>query len=194
MDQRIYHGSFTPSDLASELVAHFHRGNLRVQQMGTVEQLTLQIATHRPTSGGQTALTVTLIKVPDGVSVKVGQQQILGVAASIGITALSALRNPFALLGRLDDLAQDIEHLQMTDEVWRVLDGKARSLGTGLELSERLRRLTCLYCGSANEIGVSNCIACGAPLGAAHPGSCKHCGFVIKAGEVFCPNCNCRLS
>ncbi len=64
-------------------------------------------------SGGQTALTVAVQTTEDGVIIEIGQQAWLGVAASIGHTALSALRNPFSLLGRLDDLAQDIENIQL---------------------------------------------------------------------------------
>ena len=112
MDQKIYHGDITPSEIAHGLLAFFHRGNYRVQQVGNDEAVTVQIATvQNPISGGQTAMTVRLQKVTDGVSVTIGQQAWFGVAASLGTTAIAALRNPFSLLGRLDDLAQDIESL-----------------------------------------------------------------------------------
>jgi len=60
---------------------------------------------------------VLIQKVEDGVSVQAGQQAWLGVAASLGYTALAALRNPFTLLGRLDDLAQDVEYIQLSDNI-----------------------------------------------------------------------------
>jgi DNA-directed RNA polymerase subunit RPC12/RpoP len=190
MDQRIYHGKITPADIANNLVGYFNRGNLRVQQFVNGNQTTVQIATSsRPISGGQTALSILLQSVEDGVSVQMGQQAWLGVAASLGFTALAAFQNPLSLLGRLDDLAQDIEDIQLTDQVWKVIDDTARAMGTGYELSDRLRRLVCQYCYTANPVGESNCIACGAPLGDVQPSTCPHCGFAIIHNELICPNC-----
>lgn len=190
MERRIFHGKITSQDIARNLLAQFNRGNLRVQQVGSGPQLAVQIAsTSRPASGGQTALSVYLQDVADGVVVDIGQQQWLGVAASLGMSALAALANPWNLLGRLDDIAQDIENLQLTEEVWRVIDATCRAAGAGQELSERLRRVVCTYCGSANPVGESNCVMCGAPLGHAQPRTCRNCGFVINSGERTCPNC-----
>src|SRR5512142_1491234 len=122
MNQRIYHGNIDPVILANALTGHFNRGNWRVQQIGDRNKLIVQIATSgRPMSGGQTALSIILQRVEDGVSAEVGQQAWLGVAASLGASAFAIWQNPFSLLDRLDDIAQDIENLQMTEEVWRVL-------------------------------------------------------------------------
>ncbi len=195
MDQRIYHGQISPDDFARALITHFNRGNFRVQQLGEGDQLSVQIATsNRPMAGGQTALSINLQKVEDGVSIALGNQAWLGVAASMGMTALSALRNPFSLLGRLDDIAQDIENIQLTEEVWSVIDGIARAVGANHELSERLRRIVCSYCSTANPVGASNCIACGAPLGDEQPITCTKCGFVLKREDRFCPNCGTLLT
>jgi hypothetical protein len=194
MNQRIYHGNLQPIDLANTLVGYFNRGNWRVQRVGDSSKLIVQIAsTERPMSGGQTALSVMLQRVEDGVSVEIGQQAWLGVAASLGASAISILSNPWSLLNRLDDIAQDIENLQLTEEVWRVLEGTARTMGASQELSERLRRVTCTYCGTANSVGEGRCIACGAPLGDAQPRTCKQCGFVVLHNEAACPNCGKRL-
>jgi uncharacterized paraquat-inducible protein A len=127
--------------------------------------------------------------VEDGVLARLGQQEWLGVAASLGTTALGALRNPLTLLGRLDDLAQDISSLQLTDRVWQTVVRTAESLGASHEISERLRRLTCSYCLTANPVGEPRCIACGAPLGPEQPSACPHCGYIVGAGEVTCPQC-----
>ena len=190
MDQRIYHGNIKPSDFARDLMAHFHQGNLKVQKVGDGNKITVQIATRKnPSSGGQTALSIRLQTVEDGVSVEVGKQAWLGIAASLGVSALYAMRNPMNLLHRLDDIAQDIESLSITEDIWKVLDNTAISLGTGLELSERLKRLECAHCSTANPVGDSNCIACGAPLGSVQPDTCKHCGFVVTHNEKVCPNC-----
>jgi RNA polymerase subunit RPABC4/transcription elongation factor Spt4 len=191
METRIYHGNIAPNDLAAALIAHFNRGNYRVQQVGNPERLVVQIATAEYSrSGGQTAITVTVQSVEDGVSVQIGEQAWLGVAASLGMSALSILQNPWNILGRLDDIAQDIESLQIEQQVWQVVDQIARVLGTGQELSERLQRMVCDYCNTANPVGTSNCIACGAPLGAVQPTTCRWCGFVVNRTEKVCPNCH----
>lgn len=190
MDQKIYHGDVSPSEIAHGLLAFFHRGNFRVQQVGNDDTVTVQIATiNNPLSGGQTALTIRLQTVADGVSVLIGQQAWFGVAASLGTTAIAALRNPFSILGRLDDLAQDIESLQLKEKVFQVIDNLARAKGADFELSERLRRVVCEYCLTANPVGEPNCIACGAPLGEQQPFTCPHCGFVLRSDEEICPNC-----
>ena len=119
----------------------------------------------------------------------VGEQSWLGVAASLGQTAFYTIRNPFNLLGRIDSLAQDVESIQLTDRVWQVIQEYTQAAGATQELSERFRRMTCAYCGVANQVGESRCIACGAPLGKVQPRTCKNCGFILKAGETICPNC-----
>ncbi len=190
MDTQILHGNIQPSDIAQALLAEFNRGNLRAQILGQSDNLAVQIGT-RPgsASGGQTALTVTLKKAADGVMVQIGQQDWVGTAASLGMTTIATLMNPWNLLGRLDDIAQDVENLQLSERVWQVIAQAARAMGANHELSERLSRLTCEYCGTANLVGESSCIACGAPLGKSQPGTCRNCGFVIKPNEVKCPNC-----
>jgi len=190
METRIYHGKFSPAAIAQNLMAHFNHGNLIVQQIGEGSDLAVQIASrNQASSGGQTALSVTLQAVEDGVSVQIGQQAWVSVAASLGFSALAALINPWNLLGRLDDIAQDIESIQLKDEVWQAIDSTARALGSGYELSDRLKRVVCEYCQTANQVGESSCIACGAPLGNTQPVTCKNCGFVLTRSEKFCPNC-----
>jgi DNA-directed RNA polymerase subunit RPC12/RpoP len=194
MEPRIFHGNITPQDIASYLLAHFNRGNFRAQQLGRGEKIVVQIATREsPASGGETALTVNLQTVEDGVTVQIGKQAWLGVAASLGMTALTAWRNPLALLSRLDDLAQDIENLQLSEQVWENIETVARTANVTFELSERLRRIVCEYCNTANPVGEPNCIACGAPLGNVQPHTCKNCGFVVKTTEPVCPNCGQKL-
>lgn len=194
MEPRILHGNIAPQDIANYLLSQFNRGNYRAQQLGSGEKIVVQIATREvPISGGETALTVTMQAVEDGVAAQIGKQAWLGVAASLGMTALTAWRNPFALLSRLDDLAQDIESLQLSEQVWESIEAVARAANTTFELSDRLRRIVCEYCSTANPVGEASCIACGAPLGNAQPRTCTNCGFVVKASESVCPNCGRRL-
>jgi len=194
MEQRIFHGDFSTDDLAACLLVHFNRGNLAVDHYQTDDTTIVQIRTRENrSSGGDTALTFTFQKVTDGVSVQAGQQAWFGVAASLGISALSAMRNPLNLLHRLDDIAQDLESMQLTDEAWKVLNANAKAMGSGYELSARLHRVACEYCLTANPVGAASCMACGAPLGNAQPATCKNCGYVILSSETICPNCRKAL-
>ncbi|GAB4526639.1 MAG: hypothetical protein Fur0018_11950 [Anaerolineales bacterium] len=195
MQPKIFYGNLTPEDLAQALIAEFNRGAWKAQQIGRGEQIVVQIATreYRQT-GGQTALSVTMRKAPDGMVVQVGKQAWLGVAASLGKTAFMALRNPFYLIGRLDDLAQDIENLQLSERVWEVIERTARTAGVTQALPERLQRVICPYCRTANDAGEPHCIACGAPLGDFQPRTCLNCGFVVGPEEQICPNCGTRFA
>ena len=97
MDRRIFHGNITPNDLAHALIAEFNRGNMNTQVVGDKDRIAVQISTRLGMmSGGHTALTINIQKVEDGIMMELGQQAWLGVAASLGQTALSALRNPSA--------------------------------------------------------------------------------------------------
>ena len=195
MPQRIYHGKLVNTDLAKALLAFFSRGNLQVQQFGSGDNLVVQLASSPfARSGGSTALSILLQNVEDGVSVSLSKQAWLGVAASLGVSTIAALRNPLSLLNRLDDIAQDIEYIQLTDSVWSVIDQTARSLGSGFELSERLNKYVCSYCNTANPLGEPRCIACGAPLGDIQPITCSNCGYVLTKAEKTCPNCKKPIS
>lgn len=190
MERRIFHGKIRPNDIAQAVMAEFNRGNLRAQSIGKNDRIVVQVGT-RPDamSGGQTAMTVTIQPLEEGIMVELGQQAWLGVAASLGMSALAAIKNPFSLLGRLDDIAQDIENLQIRERVWAVIAQAARAAGASAELSENLRRTTCEYCHVANLVGAPSCEACGAPMGNAQPFTCRQCGYVLKAGIQVCPNC-----
>ena len=191
---RIFHGNLSSDEIARTLTANFNKQNLRAQQFGSGNHVVVQISTREKSrSGGDTALSIDIRQVEDGIAVQLGQQSWLGVAASLGQTVLWAWRNPWSLIGRLDDIAQDIEYIQLADQVWEFIEDTAYSAGASFELSERLRRLECSYCHTANPVGEPRCIACGAPLGEQQPGTCNNCGFVIKKGELSCPNCGQKL-
>lgn len=175
-------------------MAEFNRGNMHAQLLGNKDKVAVQIATRRGTmSGGHTALTINIHRVEDGIMAEIGQQAWLGVAASLGHTAISAFRNPLSLLGRLDDLAQDLENMQLSEKVWKIIEKTVATHGASHALSERLTRIACEYCHSANPLGEANCLACGAPLGDIHPTTCFKCGFVVTVHEVICPNCSQKL-
>lgn len=190
MEHKTFHGTISPADISKALFAHFHRGNYQVQQIGSGENIIIQIASIlNATSGGQTSIGVSVQKFEDGVMVQIGKQSWMGIAASLGKTALSAIRNPLSLLGRIDDVAQDIESLSIRDEIWSVINQTTQNLGAGFDLSDRLKRYICNYCDTPNPVGESSCIACGAPLGSIQPRTCKFCGYIVTNTESVCPNC-----
>lgn len=195
MDRYTFHGPLSVEDLANALISEFNHGTRRAQALGDDEVCVVQITSIRnPASGGRTALSIHLTKIEDGVQIQFGQQEWLGVAASLGKTALGALLRPATLLARLDDLAVDIKSLQLKDQVQETIDRVAKAAGASFELSERLRRLTCAHCSTANPVGEPHCIACGAPMGPSQPVTCPHCGFVTSSEEILCPDCGKKIS
>jgi RNA polymerase subunit RPABC4/transcription elongation factor Spt4 len=194
MGKKTYHGNITPEDIGRALVAEFNHGNMQAQLIGNGERVVVQIASRTfRESGGQTAVTVVLEKIEDGVMAQLGDQQWFGVAASMGQTALSALRNPLTLLGRLDDLAQDLSSIQLAETIWQTVERTAEAAGASHQISERLRRTECIYCGAAVPVGEPTCPACGGPMGTAQPKACLKCGFVPPAGARNCPKCGTKI-
>lgn len=194
MEPRIFHGDLTPEMFCQALIAQFNQGHRRAQQIGQGDQIIVQIASDEYSRvGGKTALSVALRKVEDGVSIQLGNQNWLATAASLGQTALQTLLNPWNIIGRLDDVAQDIDNLQLSEQVWKTIEGTAHAMGASYELSDRLRKTVCRYCNTPNPLSEPSCLACGAPLGTAQPQTCKRCGFVVKNDESTCPNCGQRL-
>ena len=194
MTSQTFHGDISPNEVASSLLANFDRGHLIARQTGDGDHVVVQIGTRRiHGSGGQTALTVNLKAVEDGVAVQIGEQTWFGIFASLGVTGLSMLRNPFSLIGRLDDLAADFESIQLAERVIEVIEETVSHAGASHQISTRLRRTTCEYCLSANPVGQPDCLACGAPLGRVQPSACPNCGFVSHPAVEICSNCGHRL-
>ena len=197
MEKRTFHGNITPEDIGRALVAEFDQGNMQAQMIGDEERIVVQVASRAfRESGGQTAMTIVLEKIEDGVMVQLGDQQWFGVAASMGqtaLTALWALKNPLRILGRLDDLAQDITSIQLAESVWRTIERTADAAGASHQISERLRRTECAYCSAAVPVGEATCPACGAPMGTVQPKACLKCGFVPPAGARVCPKCGTKM-
>jgi hypothetical protein len=193
-EAKTFHGPVDPVDFSRALVAEFDQGNYRAKEIGRGDHRVVQITSREnPTSGGATALTIHISKVEDGVYIQVGQQQWLGVAASLGFTALSFIARPVSILHRLDDIAQDITSLQLTTMIWQTIARTAENLGLTHDLSEKLRRLTCSYCLTANPVGEPNCVSCGAPMGPDQPIGCPMCGYIVYPHEGTCAQCGAEI-
>lgn len=195
METRYFHGQITPADIARSLIENFNRGSLQAQIIGEGEHIVVQIATNpHNTVGGRTAIGVQIDQTEDGIAVSIGNQDWLGIAASLGKTALSTWKNPLSLLGRLDDIAQDIDNIQLVNKIWMSISSTVEKANASFEFSERFKRVVCPYCDTANPLGEPNCIACGAPLGKNLPTTCSNCGYIINPNEVICPNCKVNLT
>lgn len=191
METKIYHGNITAANLAKALAARFTRGDLYARAVQSGPQYIVQISTNNnPQSGGKTAIGVTLQDHKDGVVVKIGKQDWLGIAASLGKSAVYTWMNPLNILQHIDDIAQDIENLSLDDKIWDTIDEVAKTVGASFELSEKFKRTTCEYCDTANPVGEPRCLACGAPLGNSQPSTCNHCGYIASPTDTVCQNCN----
>jgi hypothetical protein len=74
MDRRIFHGNIKPNDIAHALMAEFNRGNMYAQVLGSTGKMAVQVATRNGAmSGGQTALTINIQSVEDGIMVELGE-------------------------------------------------------------------------------------------------------------------------
>jgi hypothetical protein len=194
MVTKIYHGKITAENLSKAIATRFNTNDLVTRFSKDEDQYHVRIASRRDAqSGGKTSIGLVLQQLEDGVAVKIGKQDWLGIAASLGLSALSLRLNPLNFLGRLDDIAQDIENLSLDDRLWEVIDDVATTMGSSQQLSDRLRRLACEYCNTANPVGAPRCLACGAPLGDSQPRTCSRCGFVAAPEDIACTNCGSEL-
>lgn len=194
MTQKVFHGDITPEDLADALVGEFGRGDLNTNRSGDKDKIVVQIFTpqHR-NSGGNTSLSLSIQQHEDGVLVDMGEQEFLGVMASLGSTAFSLFQNPLNIIGRLDDVASDVNSLQLPQKVWEAIERYCKTVGATKQISERLSSTVCPYCNAANKVGATACVQCGAPLGDAQPTACGKCGFVNIKGAKFCSNCGEKI-
>ena len=194
METKSYHCDITPDKLAQALVATFNRGNYQAQSGGGGDKVTVQIATRqRQDSGGKTALAITIQKHLDGVTVTMGQQEWWGVAASLGQSALATFMNPWNLLNRLDDIAQDVTSITLANQAWAAIDKFARTAQATQTISKNLASVACPYCGTANKVAAPECVNCGGPLGDFQPTACPKCGNVMPPKSKFCASCGTPL-
>jgi ribosomal protein L40E len=196
MDQKTYHGEIDPQELADVLVSHFDQGDLTVGKTGQPDRVVVQISTraHRRRDDPHTSLAVTIAKAEDGVTVTVGEQQVLGIAADLVQTGIGALLNPLSLLGEIDDIARDVSKLNLPDQVWEVVEEYCRSVGAGLGLAPEKVLVACPFCGAGNPIGVGKCPHCGGSLADVQPVTCPKCGQILEHDIKFCTRCGARIA
>ncbi len=195
MDQKTYHGEINPQELADVLVSRFDQGDLMARKTGRPDRVVVQISTraHRRRDDPHTSLAVTIARAEDGVTVTVGEQQVLGIAADLVQTGIGALLNPLSLLGEIDDIARDVSKLNLPDQVWEVVEEYCRSVGAGLGLAPEKLLVTCFFCGAGNPIGVGKCPHCGGSLADVQPVTCPQCGQILEHDTHLCTRCGARI-
>ena len=145
MEQRTYHGKITTREVAEALLGRFHGDDMSVAMSGDDDKIMLNISS-AGWQGGRTALAVGLSQVSAGVMVTVGEHSLLGVAADLLQTGLGALRNPLTIIGEIDDVARNVERLNLPAQVWETVDHYARSVGAGSYTGSDLGGLPVLWC------------------------------------------------
>lgn len=196
MERKTYHGDIVPQELADVLVNRFDRSDLMAHGTGGPDRVVVQISTrpHFLRDEPHTSLAVTIVRAEDGVTVTVGEPQMLGVAADLVKTGIGALINPLSLVMELDDIARNVSKLNLPQEVWKVVEEYMRSVGAGLGLAPEKMLVTCRYCGVGNPVGQGQCSACGAPLADVQPVTCPQCGQVLAHDQKFCTRCGARIA
>jgi hypothetical protein len=190
METKFYHGDVNIDNLARAIASRFNHNNLKSKVHVTGEQRLVQISSlAHASSGGQTSMGITLQNHEDGVTINLGKQDWMGIAASLGKSVLFATLNPLNLFNRLDDIGQDIENINLDDKIWDAIEEIMVTQGYSHQLSEKLRNVGCQYCNSAIPVGAAQCFACGAPTGSLQPVACANCGFVNENNQTRCLNC-----
>jgi len=171
MESRTFHKPVTAAGLVAALAAHFDEGHIttRVQVVSPTYSV-VHIDTIEMDRGGRrrTALSINVVQKDEFVEVSFDEQDVLGPAGDLLGVGLRALRNPLTAIGRLADVADDLETLSISESVWKAVEHYAAN---AREPEGPRDIVICPYCMTANKVGVLKCPACGAPLGDVQPRS-----------------------
>ena len=194
MITKTFYGNFQLQHFVQFLAAAFRDQNLDVRVSRHGEKNVVRFVSSRlARSGGHFGLNLVVTEFNEGVKIEISNPENFGVAASLGKTAIAAMINPRNLFSRLDDVAQDLENISLDQNLMKMIEQYMRSNHLTLQLSEALSRSVCDYCQVANEYGVGNCVACGAPMGDVQAVTCKRCGHVVNKHADRCSQCGAKL-
>lgn len=196
MEQRAFHGKIDAEELARSLVLRFNAGDSRAQWMrGEEGRTVVQIQSlKQDRDDPTTAVTLHISPSRTGIVVALGEQQWAGVAADLAKSGLMAVLNPWSLLGEIDDIARNVQRLQLRQQIWQAIDAYCKSSGVSTGGVMPVQQVICPYCGTPAEVGQPTCKACLGPLGSVQPITCPRCGFLNEHDARQCVNCRTPLS
>lgn len=129
MEQRTYHGTITPDQLADYLVQLYDpQKNMQAQKIGQGDSLIVQIAMSDEPENKRGALTIAIVRATDaesGVMVTMGEQQWLtpnNMAYAAMMAAISVLITPWALFGLIWPVSQIMATRMLPNDVWNTID------------------------------------------------------------------------
>jgi hypothetical protein len=136
VEQRVYHGSVTPVELADFLVQQFDpQRDLQAQKMGEGDSLMVQIGRGDVPEELRHAVTLAITRAPNGqpgVAVTMGQQQWLtpkmaSYAAMMGL--ISVLVTPWVLFALIWPLSEMVGSTSLPADIWNTVDTYLASRG-----------------------------------------------------------------
>ncbi|WP_322480676.1 zinc ribbon domain-containing protein, partial [Thermogemmatispora sp.] len=201
MEQRIYRGNLTPDGLADYLVQTFGQQysyfgwggrpmSTIAQKVGQGDHVLVQIAQAGSWSGRlRTALGVSISRLPDGISVSIGQSNWL--EGPLTGMLWSALFFPPLLIF---PLIRGIGAFGFYQDVWQAIETYCAQAQATRTSTSSLHGLYCTRCGAINDEAAQHCHLCGAPLQQVAPASPKATATSAASTElVTCGSCNERV-
>jgi len=200
MEQRVYHGTIDPIELANTLVEQWDVEETIAQALQDETHVIVQIGQRE---GGwfsdepRNAITLGIEPIADGVQVTMGQQEWFKDTQIqfIGGGLIGLFPFFFAWpLGRLFGGDDDIDQ-HLPGQIWRSIEQYAASVGgAATGATRRLDSRACPRCGVANPPVAERCSACGTSLAVAPPDShCPECGSNNPPNANFCLQCGRQL-
>ncbi|MCU0492128.1 MAG: zinc ribbon domain-containing protein [Chloroflexaceae bacterium] len=196
MDQRIYHGTINPEQLAQHLLDTWDRDETIAQALEAEGGLVVQIGQRE---GGwfndepRQAITVGIEQLADGLRVGMGQQQWYKAGGQIMVGGLIGFF-PFFFawpLGNLFRGGDDEIDGSLPGRIWQTIEQFTSQYGAATGPTRRLTTVECPACGVANPQDAAYCSACGTAL---QPQACPNCGRTNPPGASFCMHCGTALS
>ena len=112
--------------------------------------------------GSQTSIFIHVTQTERGLEVSISDQEWGQIAASLGTTVAATFFNPINIIHRLDDLAVDVQNMQLGERVENFVREYNERKAKAAEFIDD--KALCKYCHTRNNPPGSHCISCGAPL------------------------------
>lgn len=195
MEQRIYHGSIDPDQLAQALLDEWDQGETIAQALEAEGGIVVQIGQREAgwfSDEPRYALTIGIEQLDARVQVSMGQQQWYKAGGQIIVGGLFGFV-PFFFawpLGGLfggDDPPIDRD---LPGQIWQTIERFTAQSGAATGPTRRLATVVCPACGVSNPQSAAYCSACGQSLRATN---CPQCGRANPPGANFCIRCGAKL-